>query len=105
MQNFQIAKTLLSIVMLGGWVFIALCIVTGFFAINEIGVIFAIIGAGLLSVFGFLIIGIAQMGMVQIATAENTFQMLEIMRKKGQDSPDPVKPETISDVFYKGHSS
>jgi hypothetical protein len=87
-----------------GWAFVALCIVAGFVAMNETNVIFAFIGAGLLSVVGFLIIGIAQMGLAQIATAENTGQMLEIMRKKAQlafqDSPASVKAETINDVFF-----
>jgi hypothetical protein len=104
MQSFQTAKNLLSILMYVGWAFVALCIVAGFVAMNETNVIFAFIGAGLLSVVGFLIIGIAQMGLAQIATAENTGQMLEIMRKKAQlafqDSPASVKAETINDVFF-----
>jgi hypothetical protein len=76
---------------------------------SETNVLLALIGAGLLSVVGFLIVGIAQMGLAQIATAENTGQMLDIMRKKdqlaSQDSPVTVKAGTVSDIFFKDHSS
>jgi hypothetical protein len=84
MQSFQTAKNLLSILMYVGWAFVALSVIAGFVAMSETNVLLAFIGAGLLSVVGFLIIGIAQMGLAQIATAENTGQMLEIMRKEAQ---------------------
>jgi hypothetical protein len=110
MQSFQTAKNLLSILMYVGWAFVMLCVIAGFVAMSgETNVLLALIGAGLLSVVGFLIIGIAQMGLAQIATAENTGQMLDIMRKKdqlaSQDSPATVKAETVSDIFFKDHSS
>ena len=109
MQSFQTAKNLLSILMYVGWAFVALCVIAGFVAMGETNVLLALIGAGLLSVVGFLIIGIAQMGLAQIATAENTGQMLDIMRKKdqlaSQDSPVTVKAGTVSDIFFKDHSS
>ena len=109
MQSFQTAKNLLSILMYVGWAFVALCVIAGFVAMSETNVLLALIGAGLLSVVGFLIVGIAQMGLAQIATAENTGQMLDIMRKKdqlaSQDSPATVKAETVSDIFFKDHSS
>jgi hypothetical protein len=108
MQSFQTAKSLLYILMYVGWAFVALCVIAGFVAMSETDVLLAFIGAGLLSVVGFLIIGIAQMGLAQIATAENTGQMLEIMRKNAQlasqESPASVKAETTNDVFFKDHS-
>jgi hypothetical protein len=84
MQSFQTAKNLLSILMYVGWAFVELIVIAGFVAMSERNVLLTFIGAGLLSVFGFLIIGIAQMGLAQIAAVENTGQMLEIMRKEAQ---------------------
>ena len=79
MQNFQTAKNLLSTLIYVGWAFVALCIVAGFVAMDETNVIFAIIGAGLLSIFGFLIVATAQLGLAQIATAENTRRMVVLL--------------------------
>jgi uncharacterized oligopeptide transporter (OPT) family protein len=108
MQSFQTAKNLLSILMYVGWAFVALCAIAGFLAMSETNALIALVGASLLSIVGFLIIGIAQMGLAQIATAENTGQMLEIMRKKSQlasqESPAPVNAETVNDIFFKPHS-
>ena len=93
MQRFQTAKTLLTILMYVGWFFVALCAVAGILcavagiiAMDQVGLM-AIIGAGLLSIFGFLVIATAQMGLAQIAIAENTGMMLEIMR--GQNPLEP----------------
>jgi hypothetical protein len=110
MQSFQTAKNLLTILMYVGWAFVALCVIAGFVAMNETNVLLALIGAGLLSVVGFLIIGIAQMGLAQIATAENTGQMLEIMRKQSSvtrqempvNEPDttPIPSTNVSPKDY-----
>lgn len=95
MQTFQTAKTLLTVLMYIGWAFVALCGVAGLIAIDRVGPM-AIIGAGLFSIFGFLVIGVAQMGLAQIATAENTGKMLEIMRGQSPLGPQATPASKTS---------
>jgi hypothetical protein len=42
-----------------GWAFVALCAIAGFLAMSETHALIALVGASLLSIVGFLIIGIA----------------------------------------------
>jgi len=86
MQSFQTAKNLLLILIYIGWASVALCAIGAISAINQtdLPAIYIIVGAASLSVVGFLIVGIAQMGLTQISTAENTGQMLDIMRRQGE---------------------
>jgi len=98
MQTYQIAKTMLAVLMYAGWAVVALCIIGGFIVMyetntNAFGVI---IGVCIASVSGLLIVAIGQMGLAQIATAENTGEMLQIMRGQVQSTSPAMKPTSTS---------
>jgi hypothetical protein len=84
MGKFEIARRVLGALAVIGWGVIALSAlaltVYLFDAPNETSVLIVVIAAGLIAVFGFIIIAVAQMGLAQIATAENTEGMLKIMK-------------------------
>lgn len=98
MQSFQTAKNFLYALMYAGWAFVALCVIAGFVAMNETNVIFELIGGG---VVGFLIIAVAQMGLAQITTAENTGQILEIMRAHSNSKLPDVRTSSVSKEINK----
>lgn len=91
MQKFEIAKKMLGVLIFIGWGVVALAIFALVASITtdsqqavRIGFTGALLGSGALAMFGLVIIAVAQMGLAQIATAENTGEMLEIMRKQDQ---------------------
>ncbi|WP_085307940.1 hypothetical protein [Planktotalea arctica] len=99
MQNFDIAKRMLVVLVIVGWVVVALAVL-GFLSslfgsakeTAEIGFAIALLASGALALFGLVIIAIAQMGLTQIATAENTGEMLRIMRKQTQSVSTATAP-------------
>jgi len=98
MQTYQTAKTMLAVLMYAGWAVVALCIIGGFIAMNETNTnaFVVIIGVCIASVSGFLIIAIGQMGLAQIATAENSGEMLQIMRGQVQSASPAMKTTSTS---------
>jgi len=127
MQKFEIAKKMLGVLIVIGWGVVALAIFALVASITtdsqqavRIGFTGALLGSGALAMFGLVIIAVAQMGLAQIATAENTGEMLEIMRKQDQSGSQekqtarpgtkPISPNIIksNDVgasikTYKGY--
>ncbi|MDT8329104.1 MAG: hypothetical protein RQ750_17335, partial [Roseovarius sp.] len=98
MQSFHTAKNVLYILMYVGWTFVTLCALGGLIAIfqSDTSPLLVIVGAFIASVLGFLIVAIAQMGLSQIATAESTGAMLQIMRENGEREVAEQKPSVAS---------
>ena len=84
MGKFEVARSVLRALAMIGWGVIALSALTLaaylFNSPDGTSFLIAVIAAGLIAVFGFIIIAVAQMGLAQIATAENTGEMLKIMK-------------------------
>jgi hypothetical protein len=92
MQSFKTAKFVLALLMVIGWSIITISIV--FFSFAAVGIfsndsniaLMPMLGASLASaVFGLVNVAIAQMGLAQIATAENTGQILLQLQSQQQE--------------------
>lgn len=86
-DKFTTARAILTILEYVGWAAVAISMIAGFITAEQLGLLPGILGGLIASVFGFLIVGIAQMGRAQIVTAEATQEMAAAMRK----DPAPVK--------------
>jgi hypothetical protein len=97
MQSFGAAKFILGLLMVIGW-FVFFVAVVGFFIANAaFGMFPSLAGAAVVGMSGLIVIASSQMAMAQIATAENTKEMLNIMQGKQAarefpDSPDRSEP-------------
>jgi len=77
MQRFTTAKFMLGLFIFAGWIVVAVAVVAFFLPLQAAPWIKI---AGLLagSLNGFLLVAVGQMGLAQIATAENTRRMVEL---------------------------
>jgi hypothetical protein len=87
MQNFYIAKRTLGILVVIGWIVIALAALVGASSLRESNLLASFLVFGPMAMSGLILIVGSQMGLAQIATAENTREMLQIMRKRAQLAP------------------
>lgn len=103
MGDFEIARRVLGALAAIGWGVIAISIfvliIYYFSSPNEFSVIITFIACGLIAVFGFIIIAVAQMGLVQIVTAENTREMLQIMQaQQGSAEKEVITSKIMLDT-------
>ena len=83
-----------------GWAVGGVSFIVFFATLSESTFIYSLGGAVLIAVSGVLVIAVSQMGLAQIATAENNRDMLENMRKPSNFSTATIKENRQS--FYKG---
>jgi hypothetical protein len=79
MQSFTTAKIVLGIVAFIGWIVVVIAVVVFFSPIVPVALWAKIAGLSVSIFFGLLLVAMAQMGLAQIATAENTKRMIELL--------------------------
>ena len=78
MQGFATAKFMLGLFIFAGWIVVTLSVIVFFMPIQAafwaklVGLIIGCLN-------GFLLVAVGQMGLAQIATAENTKRIVEIL--------------------------
>lgn len=99
MQDFGIAKIMLAIISLIGSGVIVLAVYFFFSGSPREQEDLAFLGLSLgIGASGFVIIAITQIWLAQIATAENTRKILEIMRGQAQSASPEIKgPQPIAE--------
>jgi hypothetical protein len=80
MKNYNIAKNILNLLSIFGWLIVG-CGVIGFLATITDGILNALLFVGVASAVGFINIAIAQMGLAQIDTAENTSELTLLFKQ------------------------
>jgi hypothetical protein len=104
MQRFTTAKLMLALVITVGWVVIAIAAIAFVLPIFPQVFWVKIIGLVAACFSGFMLIAIGQMGLAQIATAENTRRMVELLEasQKGvgkQSHPNESKGPRVEPVI------
>jgi predicted membrane channel-forming protein YqfA (hemolysin III family) len=92
MRQFGTAKTVLSTLALLGW---GLAGIAFLFVLSQLGFLQAL-SAIIIIAMGMFIVATAQMGLAQIATAENTAELLRIVSRTGGISKQPIVNQSAS---------
>jgi hypothetical protein len=79
MQSFTIAKIMLTVVAFIGWIVIVIAVIVFFLPFVQVALTTKISGLSVCIFLGLLLVAMAQMGLAQIATAENTKRMIELL--------------------------
>lgn len=99
MQRFTTAKFMLGLFILVGWIVVVIAVIAFFLPLQTaLWIKIAGLVAGCLN--GFLLIAVGQMGLAQIATAENTKRMVEILEtsSRGIGAHHPTASNKASKV-------
>ena len=80
MKNYNIAKNILNLLSIFGWLIVG-CGVIGFLVTFTDGILNALLFVGIASAVGFINIAMAQMGLAQIDTAENTSELTLLLKQ------------------------
>ena len=114
MNKYDIAKNILNLLSIFGWLIVGLGPVVFLFTFND-SIQNALIFVGVAAVVGFINIAIAQMGLAQIDTAENTYELKQLFKEHltqfavntartvssdDRSEPNEFSSETVK--FYKG---
>lgn len=79
MQSFKTAKFILGLIIIGGWIVVALSVFVFFIPGLELALWTKVVGLIGASLYGLVLVAIGQMGLAQIATAENTKRMVDLL--------------------------
>jgi len=84
MQSFTTAKFVLGLIVLVGWIVVAIAVIVFFLPLFEAALWAKVAGLVAVSLFGLMTVAAGQMGLAQIATAENTKRMIELLEASQQ---------------------
>ena len=102
MGQFNTAKVVLTFVIALGWLVVALG-VAAFVYLLTIGLVGALSAFGILA-SGLITVAVAQMGLAQIATAENTAAIYSLLaqNKDGINDKQRISGNTLGVTYTKG---
>jgi NADH:ubiquinone oxidoreductase subunit 4 (subunit M) len=80
MKNYDMAKTMLNLLSILGWIVVLLGAVISIILLDD-GLLVALSSGGVVCAIGFVNIAVAQMGLAQIDTAENTAEMKQMFEQ------------------------
>ena len=89
MGQFGTAKTVLSFLALLGWVLVGVGVIAFLVVLSQFGFLQAL-SAIIIVAMGMFIVATAQMGLAQIATAENTAELLKVVSGSNGISKQPM---------------
>ncbi|WP_415254254.1 hypothetical protein [Sulfitobacter sp.] len=92
MQRFTTAKFILGLIVFVGWVVVAIAVIVFFLPFFEVALWIKILGLVGGSLYGLTTVAVGQMGLAQIATAENTKRMIELLERsqRGINAQSPA---------------
>ena len=114
MNKYNIAKNVLNLLSIFGWLLVGLGAIWFLFTFND-GIQIALIIFAATAVVGFMNIALAQMGLAQIDTAENTHELKQLFKEHltqfavkaaptvnldDRSRPNEISSDTVK--FYKG---
>ena len=80
MKNYNVAKTMLNLISILGWIVVLLGAVVSIISLDN-GLLAALSSGGIVCAIGFINVAVAQMGLAQIDTAENTAEMKHMFKQ------------------------
>lgn len=103
MGQFNTAKVVLTFVIALGWLVVALGVAAFVYLLTNIGLVGALSAFGILA-SGLITVAVAQMGLAQIATAENTAAIYSLLaqNKDGINDQQRISGNTLGVTYTKG---
>ena len=103
MGQFNTAKVVLTFVIALGWLVVALGVAAFVYLLTNIGLVGALSAFGILA-SGLITVAVAQMGLAQIATAENTAAIYSLLaqNKDGINDTQRISGNTLGVTYTKG---
>lgn len=83
-QSFQTAKAMLGVLQVIGWAIVGLAAISILIGADEFGFAVALVSGVALGAIGIGIVVGVQLAGAQIATAENTAEMVDLLKRAGQ---------------------
>ncbi len=90
MQRFTTAKFMLGLFIFFGWLVVVAAVIIFPLPIWQTPIWTRVAAFVATCLYGFMIVGIGQMGLAQIATAENTGRMVELLEASLKRKGDPA---------------